>query len=83
MTTSELAAYILEITSFDDGDLDILTPGLFPQLNLSPKWVSHRQYFAEVQSQYLGLCAAHDDCDWLREKQPGGAFFPLYQRVYV
>ncbi len=53
--TPELAAYILEMASFDDRDLDILTPGLFSTcLHHSPKQVSHQQYFAEAQSQYLG-----------------------------
>ncbi len=36
--TSELAASMLEMASFDDGDLDILMPGLFSAcLNLSLK----------------------------------------------
>ncbi len=39
--TSELAVYTLEMSSFDDGDLDILTPGLFhTSINLSPKRVA-------------------------------------------
>ncbi len=27
------------------------------------------------QSQYLGMCTAHDDCDWLREKQTRQSVF--------
>ncbi len=57
--TSELTANTLEMASSEDGDLDIVMPGLFSaHLNLS-----HRQYFAEAKSQYLGLCTAHNDCD--------------------
>ncbi len=42
VTTCELAAYMLEMASFDDEDLDILTPGLFSaRLNLSLKQAFH------------------------------------------
>ncbi len=75
---------MLEMSSFEDGDLDILKPGLFSaRLNLSPYCVSQWKYFAEAQSQYLGLCAAHDNCDWFREKQTSETFFPLHQNVNV
>ncbi len=74
--TCELAGYTLEMVSFDDRNSDIFAPELFSaHLNLSPKRVSHRHYFAEAQSQYLGVCAAHNDCDWFREKQTRWSVF--------
>ncbi len=80
ITTSELAASVLEIGSFDDRVLNILTAGLFSaHLNLSLAQVSHRHYFAEAQSQFWGLCAPYDDCDWFREKQTRQSIFSSIQ----